>query len=85
MWIVSLKALLIIFQAYKMAAAFMLAWPYGIPRIMSSYQFTEDIPSIYIRKQTMRNNPVTTKHKYKAFHLPGIHQYEAVNIEGKLT
>ena len=42
MLIVRFKALLIILQAYKMAAAFMLAWPYGIPRIMSSYQFTED-------------------------------------------
>lgn len=24
---------------YKMANAFMLAWPYGLPKIMSSYDF----------------------------------------------
>lgn len=27
-------------RLYKMATAFHLAWPYGIPRIMSSFQFT---------------------------------------------
>nr|XP_054762213.1 alpha-amylase 2-like [Lytechinus pictus] len=27
---------------YKQAVAFMMAWPYGFPRIMSSYKFNED-------------------------------------------
>lgn len=26
-------------SAYKLAVGFMLAWPYGIPRVMSSYYF----------------------------------------------
>ncbi|XP_067950583.1 alpha-amylase B-like [Watersipora subatra] len=29
-------------REYKMATAFMLSWPYGVPRIMSSYDFTND-------------------------------------------
>ncbi|XP_049938071.1 alpha-amylase 2-like [Schistocerca serialis cubense] len=28
-------------QLYTMAVGFMLAWPYGIPRVMSSYNFTD--------------------------------------------
>jgi len=28
---------------YKIAVAFMLAWPYGLPRVMSSYQWPEYI------------------------------------------
>lgn len=28
-------------RLYKMATAFHLAWPYGVPRIMSSFNFTE--------------------------------------------
>lgn len=27
-------------RLYKMATAFHLAWPYGIPRVMSSFSFT---------------------------------------------
>jgi alpha-amylase len=27
-------------RLYKMATAFHLAWPYGVPRIMSSFNFT---------------------------------------------
>lgn len=30
-------------QLYKMAQAFMLAWPYGVPRVMSSYSWDQDI------------------------------------------
>lgn len=30
-------------RMYKMAVAFMLAWPYGVPRVMSSYRWTENI------------------------------------------
>ncbi|CAG0906473.1 unnamed protein product, partial [Cyprideis torosa] len=30
-------------RMYKMATAFMLAWPYGFPRIMSSYYWEQDI------------------------------------------
>ncbi|XP_023224503.1 alpha-amylase 2B-like isoform X3 [Centruroides sculpturatus] len=30
-------------RLYKIAIAFMLAWPYGIPRIMSSYDWTQKI------------------------------------------
>ncbi|XP_067950443.1 alpha-amylase A-like [Watersipora subatra] len=29
-------------REYKMATAFMLSWPYGVPRIMSSFDFTQD-------------------------------------------
>lgn len=27
-------------RLYKMATAFHMAWPYGVPRIMSSFNFT---------------------------------------------
>ncbi|XP_023225708.1 pancreatic alpha-amylase-like [Centruroides sculpturatus] len=30
-------------RMYKMASAFMLAWPYGLPRVMSSYQWPRHI------------------------------------------
>ncbi|KAK8757833.1 hypothetical protein V5799_004533 [Amblyomma americanum] len=30
-------------RLYKMAVAFMLAWPYGLPRVMSSYRWPRDI------------------------------------------
>nr|QDD69459.1 alpha amylase precursor [Cupiennius salei] len=30
-------------RMYKMAVAFMLAWPYGLPRVMSSYSWNENI------------------------------------------
>jgi alpha-amylase len=26
-------------ELYKLGVAFMLGWPYGIPRVMSSYRF----------------------------------------------
>lgn len=29
-------------RLYKMAVAFMLAWPYGLPRVMSSYRWPRD-------------------------------------------
>ena len=29
-------------KMYKMANAFMLAWPYGVPRVMSSYFWEQD-------------------------------------------
>ncbi|KAH9384812.1 hypothetical protein HPB48_026828 [Haemaphysalis longicornis] len=29
-------------RLYKMATAFMLAWPYGVPRVMSSYHWPRD-------------------------------------------
>ena len=29
-------------KEYKKAVAYMLAWPYGVPRVMSSYYFSED-------------------------------------------
>ncbi len=29
-------------RAYKMANAFMLAWPYGFPQVMSSYNFNKN-------------------------------------------
>uniref|UniRef100_A0A1W7RB82 Alpha-amylase n=1 Tax=Hadrurus spadix TaxID=141984 RepID=A0A1W7RB82_9SCOR len=32
-------------RMYKMATAFMLAWPYGLPRIMSSYKWPRNIES----------------------------------------
>jgi len=28
---------------YKMAVGYMLAWPYGVPRVMSSFDWTQDI------------------------------------------
>ena len=30
-------------RLYKMATAFMLAWPYAIPRIMSSYDWEQKL------------------------------------------
>ncbi|GBN63850.1 Pancreatic alpha-amylase, partial [Araneus ventricosus] len=30
-------------RMYKMAVAFMLAWPYGLPRVMSSFSWPEHI------------------------------------------
>lgn len=30
-------------RMYKIAVAFMLAWPYGLPRVMSSYNWPEYI------------------------------------------
>ncbi|XP_035222817.1 pancreatic alpha-amylase-like isoform X2 [Stegodyphus dumicola] len=30
-------------RMYKIAVAFMLAWPYGLPRVMSSYSWTENV------------------------------------------
>ncbi|KAH9377689.1 hypothetical protein HPB48_013960 [Haemaphysalis longicornis] len=38
-------------RLYKMATAFMLAWPYGLPRVMSSYRWPR-----YFRDGNDQNN-----------------------------
>ena len=41
-------------KRYKIANAFMLAWPYGIVQIMSSYDFVKT--NIDIGKKTIERN-----------------------------
>uniref|UniRef100_T1J419 alpha-amylase n=1 Tax=Strigamia maritima TaxID=126957 RepID=T1J419_STRMM len=45
-------------RLYKMATAFMLAWPYGVPRVMSSYAFHSDWQGPPSDKE---NNTLTVK------------------------
>ena len=74
-------------QVYELAAAFMLAWPYGYPKVMSSYDIGDDSekgpPSVSPRTSCGKNAAWKCQHRWNA--IAGMVRFRAAAGDAPVT